>query len=310
MLGRGKSFPSVLSLCNLEVQNSHIGMPPEIVVVIPVKSRTAILMIALLLLAVPALAVPGEKGAAHEKGWEKHSVLAQEEAITPITTLAENETGDIPDVAENETDEVPETVENETDQSPLVEPTKKIPPGIAKRLSQDENAKPLPPGLAKRLPSPVNETNGTGDLSENFTWPPSTWKNQNQNQVRAAVHTLLAMEDREGGIGENISAIAREFNNSVQTRMMAEQQIQERQGLTRVLFGGDQEAAAVLCEHLNQTTEQIRTMQRLVENCTCDNQTRTLLMEHLAVMEEDQARLSALVQNETRDHGLFGWLFP
>ncbi|MDD3622404.1 MAG: hypothetical protein PHQ81_08355 [Methanofollis sp.] len=271
------------------------------------KSRAAILVIALLLLAVPALAVPGEKGVAHEKGWEKHSVTLQEEVITPIATLSENETEDIPEIAENETDEVPEIAENETDEPPQVKPTKKIPPGIAKRLSQDENAKPLPPGLAKRLPSPVNETNGTVDLSENFTWPPSTWKNQ--NQVRTAVHALLASEDREGGIGENISAIAREYNNSIQTRMMAEQQIQERQGLTRVLFGGDQEAVVFLCQHLNQTSEQIRTMQQLVETSACDNQTRTLLMEHLAVMEEDQARLSALVQNETVDQGLFGWLF-
>ncbi|WP_209630917.1 hypothetical protein [Methanofollis sp. W23] len=279
----------------------------EIVAVIPVKSRAAILVIALLLLlAAPALAVPGEKGAVHEKGWEKHSASPQDSVIPSPAPLAENET-EIPEVAENETDEDPEIIENETDEDPQVKPTRKIPPGIAKRLSQDEDAKPLPPGLAKRLPSSVNGTNTPVDPSENFTWPPSTWKDQ--NQVRTAVHALLAMEEREGGIGENISAIAREFNNSIQTRMMAEQQIQERQGLTRTLFGGDQEAVAALRSHLNQTSEQIRTMQQLVETSACDNQTRTLLMEHLAVMEEDQARLSALVQNETVDQGLFGWLF-
>lgn len=266
-------------------------------------------MIALLLLAAPALAVPGEKGNVHEKGWEKNAGPSQGDVMTSIAPLAGNETDDIPDVAENETEDVPEIAGNESDQVPVVKPTKKIPPGIAKRLPQDENAtKPLPPGLAKRLPSTVNGTNGTVDLSENFTWPPSTWKNQ--NQVRTAVHTLLAAGEMDGGIGGNISAIAREFNNSVQTRMMAEQQIQERQGLTRLLFGGDQEAVAALCQNLNQTSEQIREMQRLVENCTCDNQTRTLLMNQLAVMEEDQARLSALVQNETDAQGLFGWLIP
>lgn len=276
------------------------------------RSRAAILLIALLLLlAAPALAVPGEKGNVHEKGWAKKSVSSQEEVTKPIATLSENETDDIPGVAENETDEVPEVTENETDQEPVIKPTRKIPPGIAKRLPQDENAtKPLPPGLAKRLPSTVNETTGTVEYAENFTWPPSTWKDQNQNQVRAAVHTLLAAGEMDGGIGENISVIAREFNNSIQIRTMAEQQIQERQGLTRLLFGGDQEAVAALCQNLNQTSGQIREMQRLVENCTCDNQTRTLLMEHLTVMEQEQARLSALVQNEADDQGLFGWLVP
>ncbi len=38
---------------------------------------------------------------------------------------------------------------------------------------------------------------------------------KNHNEVRIAVHTLLSMEDRTGGIGQNISALAREFNNSV-----------------------------------------------------------------------------------------------
>ncbi|MFH1106092.1 MAG: hypothetical protein V1731_02680, partial [Candidatus Aenigmatarchaeota archaeon] len=35
---------------------------------------------------------------------------------------------------------------------------------------------------------------------------------KNQNKVRIAVHTLLAMENLTGGIGRNVSAIARDFN--------------------------------------------------------------------------------------------------
>ncbi|MCK9307901.1 MAG: hypothetical protein M0P17_10290, partial [Methanoculleus sp.] len=34
-----------------------------------------------------------------------------------------------------------------------------------------------------------------------------------RNRVRLAVHALLAAENRTGGIGQNVSAIAREVNN-------------------------------------------------------------------------------------------------
>ena len=49
---------------------------------------------------------------------------------------------------------------------------------------------------------------------------------QNQNQVRLAVHSLLAMENLVGGIGKNVSQIARQFNNSVQATIRAEEKIQ------------------------------------------------------------------------------------
>ncbi|MFY1644910.1 hypothetical protein ACK11Z_14360, partial [Methanoculleus bourgensis] len=62
----------------------------------------------------------------------------------------------------------------------------------------------------------VNEE-GNAQIAENET--PGLDRNRmekrDQNQVRLAVHTLLAAENRTGGIGRNISVIAREFNNSV-----------------------------------------------------------------------------------------------
>jgi len=62
---------------------------------------------------------------------------------------------------------------------------------------------------------------------------------KNQNQVRIAVHTLLATEKVIGGIGPQVSAIAREFNNSVMATIQAEERIRERSWFNRLLLGGE-----------------------------------------------------------------------
>jgi len=113
----------------------------------------------------------------------------------------------------------------------------------------------------------------------------------------------------DGGIGQNVSAIAREYNNSVMTRIRAEEQIYQNAGLGRFFFGGDTEAAGTILADLNTSREQVREMRSLVENCTCDNETRALLMEQIMVMEQEQERLMTLAEGEISDKGLFGWIW-
>ena len=87
---------------------------------------------------------------------------------------------------------------------------------------------------------------------------------KNQNEVRIAVHTLLSMENRTGGIGQNISAIAREFNNSVNMSEKLEQKIQDRSGIMRVFLGGDRDAAGQLANITSQNQARIQKIQQLI----------------------------------------------
>ena len=54
---------------------------------------------------------------------------------------------------------------------------------------------------------------------------------KNENEVRIAVTTLLDVEDLSGGIGRNVSAIARDFNNSASSMRKLEERIQTRSRL-------------------------------------------------------------------------------
>lgn len=132
---------------------------------------------------------------------------------------------------------------------------------------------------------------------------------QNQNRVRVAVQALISAENVTG-IGRNVSAIAREFDNSIQATLQAEEKVQRRSGIERFLFGGDEQAAGVLEEQALQNGQRIMEMQQLVAQCQgCDAQVQAMLQEQLQEMEQEQDRLSQLAQSEKQDRGIFGWLW-
>jgi hypothetical protein len=132
---------------------------------------------------------------------------------------------------------------------------------------------------------------------------------KNVNEVRLAVHTLLAMENITGGIGPYVSAIARDFNNSVEPIERLEERIQTRDTMSRLLFGGDAGAAAEIANLTVQNRVRIQEMQHLMANATLDTETIAIIKEQLSVMEREQTRLQELALKEQQDNGIFGWIF-
>ena len=132
---------------------------------------------------------------------------------------------------------------------------------------------------------------------------------KNQNRVRLAVHALLAMENLTGGIGRNISQIAREFNNSVRATIRAEERVQKRNALQRFFAGGDNEAAEEIEQKVNQNRQMVEQLKQLREQCECGSEVKALMQEQIQNMEQEQTRLQSLAQGEKASKGLFGWLW-
>lgn len=130
---------------------------------------------------------------------------------------------------------------------------------------------------------------------------------QNQNRVRLAVHTLLAMEDLAGGIGQQVSEVARGFNNSVQATIRAEERIQTRSNILRFFMGGDEKSAEELEQEVNQNQQRIQELKQLREQC--NEEVKAMMQEQIQNMEQEQTRLQDLAQKEKKSKGLFGWLF-
>lgn len=183
-------------------------------------------------------------------------------------------------------------------------------PGGEQRLRAEENATP---GGERSVPDRqrvrTEETEASVDrvrAAENAT-PRGGEFAPDRNQVRLAVHALLGAENRSGGIGPNISAIAREVDNSVQKTFEAEEQIRARHGFIRSLFGGDTEAARLIEEEAQRNRERAMELRRLIGNCTCDDATRTMLREQVRTIEQEQDRLRTLASEEMQVRGLFSW---
>lgn len=132
---------------------------------------------------------------------------------------------------------------------------------------------------------------------------------QNQNQVRLAVHSLLGMEDLIGGIGPQVSEIAKEFNNSLEATVRAEERIQARNKILKFFSGGDRAAAIIMEQEINRNRERIQQFKELKEECDCDDEIKTMFQEQINNMEQEQNRLQQMAEKEKQTKGLFGWLF-
>ena len=131
---------------------------------------------------------------------------------------------------------------------------------------------------------------------------------QNQNKVREAVHALLALEDLAPGIGPQVSEIAREFNNSVQATIIAEEKIQKRSALVRFFTGGEKNAAGDMEQELNENQQRIKELKQLREQCVCGEEVKIMMQEQVQNMEQEQVRLQQLMNREKGANGVFGWV--
>lgn len=132
---------------------------------------------------------------------------------------------------------------------------------------------------------------------------------KNQNKVGLAVHALLAMEGYTGGIGKDVSTVAKDFNNSLQATIQAEEQIENKGAISRLFTGGSQEAAKVLEGEVTQNQIRIQELKQLKEQCQCDEEVKAMMQEQIQSMEQEQVRLQALADKEQRSKGLIGWMW-
>jgi len=130
---------------------------------------------------------------------------------------------------------------------------------------------------------------------------------ENQNQVRTAVQAFLSMEDLVGSVGHNVSKVAREFDNSIQQSIKAEETIRNRNRIVRFFAGGDQETATELQNLVDQNRIRLQQLKDLKGQCDCEEEVKTLMQKQIQSMEQGQTRLQEMVQNEKDARGIWGW---
>lgn len=132
---------------------------------------------------------------------------------------------------------------------------------------------------------------------------------ENVNQVRLAVHTLLASKELLGGIGTEVSQIARQFNNSVATTTSAETKIRSRSFFSRLLFGGDRGAAESISQAADANQERIQKLSKLIGQASIAAGVEQELKAQVETLAAEQKRLQDLAKKEKGQWGIFSWRF-
>jgi|GEM_PF-2157710 len=130
-----------------------------------------------------------------------------------------------------------------------------------------------------------------------------------ENQVRTAVFALLAAENMTG-IGPSVAEVARGYNASVNAQWKDEMALEQRSGVMLSLFGGDREAARRIRMQAEENERRIEEIQGIVlTNSSTDPELRTILLEQIDQMKEEQRRLKERAIIEEQKGGIFSWIF-
>lgn len=132
---------------------------------------------------------------------------------------------------------------------------------------------------------------------------------KNANPVRLAVHSLLASKELLGGIGPQVSEIAKRMNDSVATTTNAEAQIESRSFLAKIFFGGDKRAAEAINRTVERNEESIAELAELLNQANLSVDIKAVLEAQITALKEAQTRFQALAEREQRTWGLFSWRF-
>lgn len=132
---------------------------------------------------------------------------------------------------------------------------------------------------------------------------------ENANPVRLAVHTLLASKDLLGGIGSQVSVIARQMNDSIATTSSAEAKIVSRNFFTRLFFGGDAASGKAIEQAIAEDQKRIDELTKLLTQANLSADVQATINAQITAMKDAQARLQALATSEQKAWGLFSWRF-
>ena len=130
---------------------------------------------------------------------------------------------------------------------------------------------------------------------------------QHMSNVAEEVEALLADEDRDGGIGQQVKVIAQEQKNAQKAIEGNLEEIDGRKGFAKKLLGPDYGAMKNLEKHMAQNQLRIQQLQQL-QTQTSNQSEQTQLKNAIQAMQNQNTVLGERLQAESDSPGMLGWL--
>jgi hypothetical protein len=140
-------------------------------------------------------------------------------------------------------------------------------------------------------------------------------KKENKGQVNAESHrstvatfvqSLLAVADREGGIGQQVKVIAQQQNDSKEKVAESIDKVEKRGKVKTFFFGSDYKNLGDLRSEMVKTKNQIEQLKRLADKA--ENETdKTELQNQIKTLEQEQTNINSFITTNESKFSLFGW---
>lgn len=138
--------------------------------------------------------------------------------------------------------------------------------------------------------------------------PRSETAREHMTGVAQKVEELLTTQGAKVGIGQEISAVAREQQQAQKQIKEELDNLEARPGWVKRLFGPNYRAIKNLRKQIEQNRLRIQRLTQLQSQIT-NQADRTQLQEAIQVLTKQNTVLEEQIQAEERISSLFGWLF-
>ncbi|MES2203015.1 MAG: hypothetical protein V4474_01685 [Patescibacteria group bacterium] len=127
-----------------------------------------------------------------------------------------------------------------------------------------------------------------------------------RSAVASFVQSLLAIANREGGVGAQVRAVAQSQQDSASTSADAMAKVEARSALKTLFLGSDYHSLGQLRSEMATTSANIAKLKALLAQTT-DASVQADLSAQIQVLENQQAEVNAFVQAHESSFSFFGW---
>jgi hypothetical protein len=127
-----------------------------------------------------------------------------------------------------------------------------------------------------------------------------------RSAVATFVQGLLAVADREGGIGQEVKIIAAQQNETKDRASDLINAVENRNKVKTFFIGTSYKNLGELRSQMVQTRNQIDQLKRLADKAEND-QDKAELQNQIQVLEQEQTKINNFITQNESKFSLFGW---
>lgn len=130
---------------------------------------------------------------------------------------------------------------------------------------------------------------------------------QRRSQVANAVHQMLQVADRVGGIGEQVRVVAQSQQQNHEEVEDKLDKIKDRSGFAKFFIGPKYEEIEKTKDLIKQDKEKITRLEELKSTLT-NEEDKTKIDEQISIIKEAITEVEKIIGEEQTGFSLFGWL--